>query len=306
MTEEAYLQAISARPDDDAPRLKFARWLDQHGQCDRAEFLVLQCVHARLDPWDPRRSVLWRRQAELLTEHREEWLGPERLRVARAHLWHFVRGFPEALDARQTLTVPPGWDTAEDWSDLESEDSVGSEGEELDLEVFKRSLGTAPPAKFNAEGGLRERWQPVNPCEHRRQPVEKEINCRAGTYVDVNFWEAANKRRRRAEALWAALVFLAFGAAAFWAYRHPAERAKLLEFIKSLVSDHPWQQLRQDRVQNTIMSRAPVSMSNHFRANCASCGNELLPSGRPTMFGLPPLGPGLTMCPLCGQLVPRR
>src|SRR5689334_13851092 len=35
----ALLAAIVAAPDDDAPRLVYADWLDEHGDPDRAEFI---------------------------------------------------------------------------------------------------------------------------------------------------------------------------------------------------------------------------------------------------------------------------
>ncbi len=35
-SDEAFLQAIAETPDDDAPRLIYADWLDDHGQGDPA------------------------------------------------------------------------------------------------------------------------------------------------------------------------------------------------------------------------------------------------------------------------------
>ena len=34
--EEAFLQDIVANPDDDAPRLIYADWLEEHGEAERA------------------------------------------------------------------------------------------------------------------------------------------------------------------------------------------------------------------------------------------------------------------------------
>ena len=45
--EEAFLEDIVAHPDDDAPRLVFADWLDDHGDADRAEFIRLQVSGVR-------------------------------------------------------------------------------------------------------------------------------------------------------------------------------------------------------------------------------------------------------------------
>ena len=36
---EAFVRAIAEHPDDDAPRLVYADWLEEHGQPERAEFI---------------------------------------------------------------------------------------------------------------------------------------------------------------------------------------------------------------------------------------------------------------------------
>jgi uncharacterized protein (TIGR02996 family) len=52
---DALLAAIRAAPDDDAPRLIYADWLDEHGQSERAEFIRLQVLLARGGYIDPDR-----------------------------------------------------------------------------------------------------------------------------------------------------------------------------------------------------------------------------------------------------------
>jgi uncharacterized protein (TIGR02996 family) len=47
--EEALIAAIVENPDDDAPRLIYSDWLDEHGQHERGEFIRVQCQLARLD-----------------------------------------------------------------------------------------------------------------------------------------------------------------------------------------------------------------------------------------------------------------
>ena len=47
--EDALLRAVWDAPHDDAPRLVYADWLDEHGDPDRAQFVRLQCELARLD-----------------------------------------------------------------------------------------------------------------------------------------------------------------------------------------------------------------------------------------------------------------
>ena len=96
---EAFLQAIVEEPDEAAPRLVFADWLDDHGEADRAEFIRLQCLLA--DPPAPRPhpaalAELERRTAVLLAEHEERWTHGLRGRVA---YWAFHRGFVEEVGA---------------------------------------------------------------------------------------------------------------------------------------------------------------------------------------------------------------
>lgn len=85
---EPFLAAIVRRPDDDLPRLIFADFLDETGDCDRAEFIRLQCAAARGEdaPED--------RVSELEIAHRDEWLAPLGAGVYHAE---FRRGFAEHL-----------------------------------------------------------------------------------------------------------------------------------------------------------------------------------------------------------------
>lgn len=46
MTESHLLAAILAAPEDDAPRLIYADWLEEHDQPERAEFIRVQCALA--------------------------------------------------------------------------------------------------------------------------------------------------------------------------------------------------------------------------------------------------------------------
>ncbi|MGO9416385.1 MAG: TIGR02996 domain-containing protein [Syntrophobacteraceae bacterium] len=71
-----FLQAIIASPADDAPRLVYADWLEEHGDLARTEFIRLQCELARLPLSDPHILPMRDREAELLTEHYRAWLGP--------------------------------------------------------------------------------------------------------------------------------------------------------------------------------------------------------------------------------------
>lgn len=67
----ALQSAIRACPDDDAPRLIYADWLQENGDEPRAEFIRAQIAVAR---GSSRRTVLYRfRVAKLLAAHSREW-----------------------------------------------------------------------------------------------------------------------------------------------------------------------------------------------------------------------------------------
>jgi uncharacterized protein (TIGR02996 family) len=90
----AFLQSILETPDDDAPRLIYADWLDDQGDADRAEFIRLQVARAGLHPADARARPMLRREAELLRRHEHAWLG--RLSRLAQRCW-FHRGFVEEV-----------------------------------------------------------------------------------------------------------------------------------------------------------------------------------------------------------------
>ena len=88
---DGLLQDILAHPDDDAPRLVYADWLDEHGDVDRAEFIRVQIETALLKKENALRPALHERERDLLDRHEHEWLRelPAPLRKAAA----FKRGF---------------------------------------------------------------------------------------------------------------------------------------------------------------------------------------------------------------------
>jgi uncharacterized protein (TIGR02996 family) len=93
-SEEAFLRDIVEHPQDDAPRLVYADWLDDHGQAERAEFIRLQIELAAGQAPARRRAELYRRQDDLLRAHELAWVGPLSELVQRAR---FVRGFVERV-----------------------------------------------------------------------------------------------------------------------------------------------------------------------------------------------------------------
>jgi uncharacterized protein (TIGR02996 family) len=93
-TVQGLLNAILDAPDDEAARLVFSDWLEEHGDADRAEFIRVQCELARGVGDEARRESLRLRERELLLAHEREWLGPLVAAVYRAV---FVRGFVERV-----------------------------------------------------------------------------------------------------------------------------------------------------------------------------------------------------------------
>ncbi len=86
-------QAVLDAPEDDAPRLAYAGWLEANGDRDRARFIRAGCRLARASSADPEHLRLQHESDELLMRHRKRWL------YGRAdtalEVWRFERGFPE-------------------------------------------------------------------------------------------------------------------------------------------------------------------------------------------------------------------
>lgn len=79
---EAFLQSIAESLYDDAPRLIYADWLEDHGASEPArelaDFIRIQCeLESMRDQYEIARAAeLHRLEAELLRKHQREWLGP--------------------------------------------------------------------------------------------------------------------------------------------------------------------------------------------------------------------------------------
>jgi uncharacterized protein (TIGR02996 family) len=134
---QAFLQSIAETPDDDAPRLIFADWLDEQGDHDRAEFIRLQCRLA----WQP-------------VPDTEDRLRVYDLLDANEHTW--LEDFPEADEVRARL-FERGFVS---WADVDS------------LEAFRRhaaALRQTPARKIRVsqdqDGSLPANWPEWTECE---------------------------------------------------------------------------------------------------------------------------------------------
>lgn len=92
--DQPFLDAIRESPDDDAVRLVYSDWLEDHGDAARAEFVRTQVELARGVADEARRDLLRRRERELLLANERKWLGALGAVVKRAS---FVRGFVERV-----------------------------------------------------------------------------------------------------------------------------------------------------------------------------------------------------------------
>jgi uncharacterized protein (TIGR02996 family) len=101
VTESELVADVIAAPDDDAPRLVYADWLQERGD-PRGELIALQCELVRADAADepPGRTRPLREQVRaLIAAHHDAWLGP--LFEIAAGYYELRRGFVEHLALMQ-------------------------------------------------------------------------------------------------------------------------------------------------------------------------------------------------------------
>jgi uncharacterized protein (TIGR02996 family) len=100
LDDPAFIRMIAANPDDDAPRLVYADYLEESGDpvhIARAEFIRVQVEKARLVPDTPRSNALWYRDVELLKWARQWRAALPQIPTVR--YGGFFRGFIQGLDA---------------------------------------------------------------------------------------------------------------------------------------------------------------------------------------------------------------
>ncbi len=117
-SDEAIFQAIRDAPGDDAPRLIYADWLEEHGNPDRAEFIRVQCELARLPCWERRWQELAWREPDLLAKHGSRWRAElptidgvtwtefERGFVSTVHIPNLEKVYREAADGAIARAAP--------------------------------------------------------------------------------------------------------------------------------------------------------------------------------------------------------
>jgi uncharacterized protein (TIGR02996 family) len=120
--EVALLEAVCECPDDDAPRLIYADWLEESGLVAcvaRAEFIRVQVRLEQIADIDPAKKGLQHRAWQLLHEHSPIWLAPMGM-----SLWgvSYRRGFLDRATTRSDLVLQnPEWFARQPIANLEVE-----------------------------------------------------------------------------------------------------------------------------------------------------------------------------------------
>jgi uncharacterized protein (TIGR02996 family) len=98
-TADAFLADICNRPNDNAVRMIYADWLEDHNDAARAEIIRLQCKLRGLPIGHADRPDLEQRERKLLDRHSADWLSA--LPRFSGVYWQrsFQRGFADAVEA---------------------------------------------------------------------------------------------------------------------------------------------------------------------------------------------------------------
>ncbi|MFL5340015.1 MAG: TIGR02996 domain-containing protein, partial [Gemmataceae bacterium] len=94
LSDDTFLLSILDHPDENAPRLVYADWLEEHGETARAELIRLQCAGQEHE-----------RVQELLDRHGLEWAGPE---LRHVYSCAFRRGCVEEVTVDAGLFLEVG------------------------------------------------------------------------------------------------------------------------------------------------------------------------------------------------------
>ncbi len=106
--QEALYNTILNTPEDDAPRLVYSDWLEEHGEVERADFIRLQIKIARMTTDDPDYRDLRRQEQEMLLKNEITWTNE--LPSSQGIKWEsFERGFVRAVRIAnpETLELAP-------------------------------------------------------------------------------------------------------------------------------------------------------------------------------------------------------
>lgn len=130
--EEKLIAAVLADPDNDAPRLKFAQWLDDQGN-PRGEFIRIQCKLCDLQSkrkltarQKGQKGQLANQEQKLLKKHLAEWTAPLADLQVRPEVAVFRRGFLWKLELRDIDVTDKSLELLKHVPELERLDLQGS------------------------------------------------------------------------------------------------------------------------------------------------------------------------------------
>ncbi len=159
--EQSLVAAIAADPDDDAPRIVYADWLQQIGD-PRGELIAVQCALAR-----GHTPELAERERELLERYEADWLARAGLTIGEGQL---ARGLIERVDA-SAARVAAAIDRLVELPSLRSlRTTVDGGGSEADLlRIAERLRHRMPAALEHVMIDRRLQWNSKHSDEVRRQ-----------------------------------------------------------------------------------------------------------------------------------------
>ncbi len=96
--QEGLMRAIVAAPEDDAPRLIYADWLEEHGDAEQADFIRASLELHGLAANDPRRNALADQVKATAEARGREWLSAVGIASADELEPTFSRGCVEGLE----------------------------------------------------------------------------------------------------------------------------------------------------------------------------------------------------------------
>jgi uncharacterized protein (TIGR02996 family) len=105
--QSAFLADIAGNPEDDAPRLVYADWLEENGEPERARFIRAQCRMASMGRYELERYDLEGEAEALLKKHGKKWLKPIAKITTNVE---FKRGFPHRISLPAAKFVAQGAD----------------------------------------------------------------------------------------------------------------------------------------------------------------------------------------------------
>jgi len=182
----AFLDDCKTAPDDDAPRLILADWLEDHAGVeavhDRGTLLRLQCEAARLPEHDPNAVAMRRQAGELIARHEHLWLGD--LAELPAVETRFVRGMIHVTLAGTDLATPASLDASPmSWGWVESATVLAAYGE-LPALAETPLLRHFPRLELCQQRSYSE-WTKLLDAEHLTRLVDLDVLHAGGTDRDV-------------------------------------------------------------------------------------------------------------------------